>query len=550
MKLNKKNTVKIIFYIFILLELLTILYVSFHKHNVIPNASHSLYRMNNGWFYLNSQREEASINLPAFINTNGNHSVTIYRKFASMDNQINCIGILTSHQEITAYIDGIIIYHRDIHDDPRHYFNVPSGSVMDLIQLPPKADGKILTLVITSKYPEYAGQISEIYAGTQASILLQFIETHGTSFVLSAIIFVLGVIMLILHSFIKRLLHTNRSLYYLGWFTLIASLWFLSESRLPQLFISNTDIISTITYLSFMTIPIPILLFLAEIDNYYYKKTIPLLIYIILGNNLILVLLQFFNIFDFHDTIGYNRLVIFLILGYSLVHMWLDFLIHKNKQIRIFLHSATMLFVFGFLEFIFFQKNTLYPCGGFFRYGFLLFLMCLAWDAMRKVVDAVKLGEKATQYKLLATRDSLTNCRNRAAYERDMLRIDLSKNVTIFMADMNNMKEVNDTHGHHAGDEVVILCSQCLTKVFGRRVYRIGGDEFLCIEYDLSQSNIEHMIAEFSAECAKANDDSPYKFDVSIGFATYDKALDSTIIDTVKRADVMMYEIKEKMKKA
>jgi hypothetical protein len=273
--------------------------------------------MNEGWHYLNHEKEEISVTLPASINTNGSHSVTIYRKFTSMDNRVSSIGIMTTHQEITAYINGIIIYHRDIQDDPSHYFNVPAGSVMDIIQLPPKADDKILTLVISSKYPEYAGQISEIYAGTQASILLQFIETHGTGFVFSVIIFVLGLIMLILHSFIKRLLHTNRSLYYLGWFTLIASTWFLSESRLPQLFISNTDIISTITYLSFMTIPIPILLFLAEIDSYYYKKTIPVLIYLILSNNFILILLQFFNILDFYKSIGYNRLVIFLVLGYS-----------------------------------------------------------------------------------------------------------------------------------------------------------------------------------------------------------------------------------------
>jgi diguanylate cyclase (GGDEF)-like protein len=228
--------------------------------------------------------------------------------------------------------------------------------------------------------------------------------------------------------------------------------------------------------------------------------------------------------------------------------MWLDFLVHKNKKVRIFLFSSNLLFIFGFLELMILGNNYEHLTGSFLRFGFLLFLLILAWDAMRKVADAVKLSKKANKYKLLATKDTLTSCKNRGAYERDMAKIDLNKNITIFMADMNNMKEINDTYGHHAGDQAVILCSQCLAKVFGRRVYRIGGDEFLCIVYDLNPFTAEQIIASFSTECAKENADFPYKFEVSIGFAMYDKSIDHTIFDTVKRADSVMYEMKEKMK--
>jgi diguanylate cyclase (GGDEF)-like protein len=545
----KGKSIKIAIFIFIVFELLSILYVSLQNYKAAPLKNDNLYRLNDGWTYITPAKKEASISLPAILDTEGNHTVSIYRKFTKLDKNLSSIGILTTNQRITAYIDGSPIYYRGIQENSKHLCRVPDSSVIHIIPLPQNMNGKTLTLVIKSKYPEYAGRIGEIYLGPQSSILLHFIEAYGTGFVLSIIIFILGVTMLLFHYIIKGILHTNNSLCYLGWFTLISSIWFLSESVIPQFYINNTYVLSAVSYLSFMAMPVPILLYLGEMKSYYYKKTIPSLVLFSLGNSLVLIILQFFNIRDFYETNDYNRLVAFFILGFSLFHMWLDFLLHKNKHIKIFLYSATLLYVFGLIEYLILQWYSKYFATGVLRYGFLLFLLIMAWDALRKIVTVIKLGEKANQYKLLATRDSLTNCRNRAAYEKDITKIDLSKNITLFMADMNNMKEINDNYGHQAGDEVVILCSQCLMKVFGHRVYRIGGDEFICIEYDLTPGTINQMLASFSEECTKANNDSPYKFQVSIGYATYDRALDKDILDTVKRADIMMYEVKERMKR-
>jgi diguanylate cyclase (GGDEF)-like protein len=231
-----------------------------------------------------------------------------------------------------------------------------------------------------------------------------------------------------------------------------------------------------------------------------------------------------------------------------MITLWLDLIKHKNSEVKVFTMAASTLFTFSILEVFMSQYQSEEVTGGFFRIGFYAFLLILAWDGIRKIVDYIKLSERAVHYRQLAYRDSLTNCRNRVAYEIDIEKIDTERNVTIFMADMNNMKEINDTYGHQIGDEAIILCSQCLIKVFGRSVYRIGGDEYLCIEYNLTQEDINNKLSAFYEECGKTNEDIDYKFVLSVGYASYDPSSDMTIHDTIKRADNMMYEVKEIMK--
>ena len=546
MKFLRNRIPNYFFYALTLIECILIAFIGIQKHMDVSFENDSLYSLNDGWTYSMPYAKLYNITLPTTLDTKGNQTVILYRTLPENLERTNCIGILTTNQSLTAYLDGQKIYERKVKPDELHFFNVPSGTVYDIIMLPRELSGKTLTLEINSRYSDHAEHISGVYAGTRSSLLFNSILLFGAGFLFSIIFFFLGLCMMVIHSFIKRLIHANRSLYYLGWFTLIISLWFLMESNLTQLFISNEYLISAITYLSLMSVPIPALFYFSDLENFHFQKLTTVLIYIMLINNAILITLQFFNILDFQQTLGFLRIMISLILTISVFTLWLDYLHFKNTQIRIFVFSATLLLVFAVLELLNFQSTIALFTGEIFRLGFILFLITLSLDAMRKAVDVIRLSEKADQYKLLATRDPLSNCRSRAAYERDLPRIDLSKNVTLFMADMNNMKQINDTFGHQVGDEVIILCSQCLMKIFGRRVYRIGGDEFVCLEYDMTPQLIEYMLAAFVAECTKVNEDIPYKFAMSVGYATYDKDLDQTIYDTVKRADQKMYEAKEK----
>ena len=538
------------FYALLVIEVISILFIAVQKNVDVPFQHETLYSMNDNWTFYADNGNRQSLTLPAVLETGEDNSITISHTIPENFYDVTSIAILTSHQSISAYIDDELIYSRIAPKDQDQYFNVPPGSIWDVIPLRTDSKGKTLTLVISSKYPNYAGRVSEIHAGTKASILLHTIDTFALGFVLSVIIFVMGSFLIYLYGIIHNRHKINKSLYYLGWFTVMSGIWLLMESNLIQLFISNSYITSTISYLSLMTFPIPILLYISLFEGFHFKKLNTWLIYSLLATDFLLIFLQFLNIRDFNETLPVLHLLLFLILGIALTTLWMELLQYKNIKIKVFIIAASILFIFSFMEIYMYQFQSEQMTGGYFRTGFYIFLFILGWDGIKKIVDYIKLSERASHYRQLAYRDPLTNCRNRIAYEKDIEDIDTSKNVTIFMADMNNMKVINDSYGHQIGDEIVILCSHCLLKSFGHSVYRIGGDEFVCIEYNLTQPDINYLLHAFYHECDKVNETIPYKFRLSIGYATYDPLLDHTIHDTIKRADDMMYQVKEKLKQS
>lgn len=537
-----------IFLFLLIIEVICILIVAFPRNMSYRTVDETIYSMNESWLFYEDNGNIHSITLPAVTDAGEDNKVIISNRIPSFDPPVTSMGILTTHQSILVSIDEKVIYSRLVQSSEKHLFTVPIGSVWDIIPLTPDSQGKVIKIELLSDYPDYAGRINEIHIGTKASILLHTIDRFSIGFILSLIICIMGSFLIYLYLFIKKIFRADKSLYYLGWFSLISGIWLLTESNLPQMFIQNSYLISTINYLALMTFPLPILLHINLLEDYHYKKLNSCFIYLLLYCDLLIIFLQVMNLRDFHETLSLLYTLLLLILITVLITLWLDLIKYKNKEVKVFTVAASTLFLSSFIEMFMSQFQSEKNTGVYFRNGFYIFLFILAWDGIKKIVHYIKLSERAVHYRQLAYRDPLTKCRNRIAYETDIEKIDIERNVTIFMADMNNMKEINDTYGHPIGDEAIILCSQCLIKIFGSNVYRIGGDEYLCIDYKLTPEDIASRLTAFHEECLKINKDNEYKIILSIGYASYDPVTDMTIHDTIKRADRKMYEIKQKMK--
>ncbi|MFC6803164.1 GGDEF domain-containing protein [Deinococcus caeni] len=86
----------------------------------------------------------------------------------------------------------------------------------------------------------------------------------------------------------------------------------------------------------------------------------------------------------------------------------------------------------------------------------------------------------------MALTDSLTDLRNRRAFEQDLeSRAAPLGNTpfTVMSLDVDGLKRINDTHGHSAGDDLLGAVAAALTAAFDGhgQAYRIGGDEFAVI---------------------------------------------------------------------
>ena len=115
---------------------------------------------------------------------------------------------------------------------------------------------------------------------------------------------------------------------------------------------------------------------------------------------------------------------------------------------------------------------------------FLLFVCLFAvFFIYRRFNDSLKLNRKLDY---LAARDPLTNCYNRRALfdlmNRSFVNLDSLGEYCIIMVDIDNFKEVNDTHGHNAGDTVLRGIAIILNQGVRQNdiTVRYGGEEF-CI---------------------------------------------------------------------
>ena len=138
--------------------------------------------------------------------------------------------------------------------------------------------------------------------------------------------------------------------------------------------------------------------------------------------------------------------------------------------------------------------------------------------------------------------DVLTRLLNRRCYEAYVGY--LSCSFTIFLFDVDDFKNVNDSYGHEFGDVALKKVGSTIKKVYQKygNCYRIGGDEFAVIA-PWNVNNAVSLNAVFFEQIDKARTQEPRLPFVSVGFAVCDPAV-SDFETALKEADQNMYKWK------
>lgn len=130
----------------------------------------------------------------------------------------------------------------------------------------------------------------------------------------------------------------------------------------------------------------------------------------------------------------------------------------------------------------------------------LLLVCSLKREEIKAFKDVKLLTEKLQNenesLQIISMQDVLTGLQNRLALRRDY---DSYKNreLTVMMLDLDNLKIINDTYGHKEGDKALKKTGVLLAKTFGKDCcYRYGGDEFLILCPDLSESEFTEKLGD------------------------------------------------------
>ena len=147
----------------------------------------------------------------------------------------------------------------------------------------------------------------------------------------------------------------------------------------------------------------------------------------------------------------------------------------------------------------------------------------------------------------MGTHDGLTNLYKRIYFEEEIARLERGREfpVSIVMMDLDGLKEVNDSQGHQAGDELLKRTAQVLRESFRTEdtVARIGGDEFAVILPGTNARVTEEIIRRVRDALVIHNKDHPpFLLSLSIGVATGHKGM--SLSGVRNRADKRMYQEK------
>ena len=156
--------------------------------------------------------------------------------------------------------------------------------------------------------------------------------------------------------------------------------------------------------------------------------------------------------------------------------------------------------------------------------------------------SAMQLAELQTRY---AYYDQMTGLQNRRAFSEkvEQLSKQLPIPCTVIMADINGLKEANDTLGHEAGDELIIGSAECLRKSFDgiETVYRLGGDEFTVI-MERPETEARKCLERMEKICADWKGKFINGISISYGVSSTEEFSDPDSL--LKAADRRMYEYK------
>jgi len=169
-------------------------------------------------------------------------------------------------------------------------------------------------------------------------------------------------------------------------------------------------------------------------------------------------------------------------------------------------------------------------------------------------IDAqMKKEEEYAQAQQMALRDPLTGVKNKRSYTQteknvnDRIRQGQMEPFSVVICDLNDLKAINDTRGHTAGDDYIKEACMVICHIFDHSpVFRIGGDEFAVLLTGRDYNNRSKLFSQLAA--ANQKNIISGEAIMASGISDFDPDKDKDLATVFQRADSAMYINKKVLK--
>jgi diguanylate cyclase (GGDEF)-like protein len=181
-------------------------------------------------------------------------------------------------------------------------------------------------------------------------------------------------------------------------------------------------------------------------------------------------------------------------------------------------------------------------------------LLLLVALLLYKSVNGFWLSKRNKELSQMAFLDANTGLPNKGKCDSVMSKhgmLNADKEDACVMFDLNNLKTVNDTLGHRAGDTLILAFARIIRETMPKDVFvgRYGGDEFIAILFDTNENKVKKLLNDVNENVIRFNKtDSDVKISYAVGYQMSHKCSDCTLQTLLGKADQKMYKDKEKKK--
>ena len=509
------------------------------------------------------------------------------------DNDLKALRIPTIYTAYQMWINGEPVAAKGIIGTSRQSM-IPHNAP-NLVFIQPK-NGKIeLVIEVSNFYHIKGGLRKKIYLGNPSQIVASHMNALNLQMVLFGSMLVIGIYYLVHYLYRPK----DKSSLYFSLFCLFMGirLLFIGQSAIFNLFPDFSWSIAKRLDYSILYSGIPIFgLFLHSLYGQYISNRV---LHILIGLSTFLLILTLFSPTKIYlSTLPFYQTMAFLGTIYYLFVLYKATL--AKKAISYIPALAGLVLLVTIFNDLLNYNHVINTYDGLFPIGLLVFILSQSVILSKTYSLAISQAEKLSaendqmireitelnrnlednilqrtaqlndvieilnneiserseaeqKLRVYATTDIMTGLANRAT-GLNTLDYQLSaakKNnfhLTVAFVDIDNLKVVNDQHGHKIGDDLIINIGKILRNHIRQSdsVSRIGGDEFLIIfpqctlsEASLVWQRVEDAILRFNSTSNK-----PYQISLSYGFAEFTPGEELNSEDLVEAADSQMYRVK------
>ena len=469
-----------------------------------------LYTFSNGWYQLKDGKK-TELKLPCFVTADKDGQIILYNDMLSEADKGKILSIRGIQDQLEVCIGDRFLYQ---YKDNRFEKNRQmKGKIWADISLPEKIGQEVLSISYETKKNArlyvYAPMIGEFCFLFRQHLL-------GSFFSILMILGMtgLGLVSVIVFLYTRHRQIVEKKFLNVALFLILCSLWCIFDSGIYQMYGSQNAAGTLISFYAFMTMPVPMLLFVQNTVSESVRWIPQVWIFLLYANAVLQGFLYFLFRIPFIDMLFITHLLLFTGVVSMILLLWKEYRKTQEKEVNLCLKAFGVLGISGVIALVLYWVLSIYWYESIFQFGILLYIAVLFWGLLCKVSNNIQFCLEQEVYRRMSLEDRMTDMKNRKSFEMYLEEIQegaiLLENVLLLFVKIAELKKINDMSGRQMGDETVIRTARSIQSaersVLEQQAvsFRVDGGEFAIIVKNPQKTpeEWEHFIKEeMKEEC-------------------------------------------------